>query len=65
VPDLDAAGRSRLLKGLRLFLEQCPDCEYDVTFETQEVESCCGDHTVAAVDCQRCGARLFESAPLG
>jgi hypothetical protein len=62
--DLPVAGRSRLLKGLRLFLERCPDCEYDVTFETKEVESCCGSHPVAAVDCGRCGARLFESAPL-
>lgn len=63
-PDLSIADRSRLLKGLRLFLEQCPACDYDVTFDTKEVESCCGSHTVAAVDCGGCGARLFESAPI-
>jgi len=61
---LSVADRSRLLKGLRLFLEQCPECGYDVTFDTKEVESCCGSHPVAAVDCGRCQARLFESAPL-
>jgi hypothetical protein len=61
---LSVADRSRLLKGLRLFLEQCPECGYEVTFDTKEVESCCGSHPVAAVDCGRCGARLFESAPL-
>lgn len=62
--ELPVADRSRLLKGLRLFLEHCPECGYDVTFETKEVESCCGSHPVAAVDCGRCQARLFESAPL-
>lgn len=63
--ELGVGDRSRLLKGLRLFLEQCPDCGYEVTFETKAVESCCGEHTVAAVDCGRCASRLFESAPLG
>jgi hypothetical protein len=62
--ELSVADRSRLLKGLRLFFEQCPECGYDVTFDTKEVESCCGSHAVAAVDCGGCGARLFESAPL-
>ncbi|MUV89190.1 hypothetical protein GJ629_04165 [Halapricum sp. CBA1109] len=62
--DLSIADRSRLLKGLRLFLETCPDCGNDVTFDTEEVESCCGSYPVAAVDCGECGSRLFESAPL-
>lgn len=61
---LSVAERSRLLKGLRLFLEECPECGYEVTFETKEVESCCGSYPVAAVDCNRCTARLFESGPL-
>lgn len=63
--DLSVADRSRLLKGLRLFLEECPECGYEVTFETKEVESCCGNYQVAAVDCNQCAARLFESGPLG
>jgi hypothetical protein len=35
-----------------------------VVFDTKEVESCCGSHQVAAVDCDECGSRLFESAPI-
>jgi hypothetical protein len=62
--DLPVADRSRLLKGLRLFLETCPECGNDVVFDTKEVESCCGSHQVAAVDCDECGSRLFESAPI-
>lgn len=62
--DLPVADRSRLLKGLRLFLERCPECGNEVVFESQEVESCCGSYQVAAVDCDECGSRLFESAPI-
>jgi hypothetical protein len=62
--DLPVVDRSRLLKGLRLFLETCPECGNEVVFETKEVESCCGSHQVAAVDCDECGSRLFESAPI-
>jgi len=62
--ELPVADRSRLLKGLRLFLETCPECGNDVVFDTREVESCCGSHQVAAVDCDECGSRLFESAPI-
>ncbi|MFB6189609.1 MAG: hypothetical protein ABEI57_06970 [Halapricum sp.] len=62
--ELPVADRSRLLKGLRLFLETCPECGNDVVFDTKEVESCCGSHRVAAVDCDECGSRLFESAPI-
>lgn len=62
--ELPVADRSRLLKGLRLFLETCPECGNEVRFDTKEVESCCGSHQVAAVDCDECGSRLFESAPI-
>lgn len=62
--ELSVGDRSRLLKGLRLFLERCPGCGNAVTFETETVESCCGSHAVAAVDCDSCQSRLFESAPL-
>lgn len=61
---LDVGDRSRLLKGLRLFVEECPECGNTVTFDTEEVESCCGSHRVAAVECDDCQSRLFESAPL-
>lgn len=62
--ELPVADRSRLLKGLRLFLERCPECDTEVVFETKAVESCCGSYQVAAVDCDGCGSRLFESAPI-
>ena len=62
--DLPVADRSRLLKGLRLFLETCPECGTPVVFDTEAVESCCGSYQVAAVDCDECGSRLFESAPI-
>jgi len=62
--DLPVADRSRLLKGLRLFLETCPECGTPVVFDTETVESCCGSYQVAAVDCDECGSRLFESAPI-
>jgi len=62
--DLPVADRSRLLKGLRLFLETCPECGTPVVFDTETVESCCSSYQVAAVDCDGCGSRLFESAPI-
>jgi hypothetical protein len=56
--------RSQLLNGLRLFLDTCPTCGGTPEFGTDTVESCCSMHEVAAVSCEDCGARLFESAPL-
>lgn len=53
--------KSQLLSGLRLFIEQCPSCEGDPSFETDTVESCCSSYEVAAVSCGDCGARLFET----
>lgn len=61
---LSVAQRGQLLSGLRLFLEVCPDCGTDLSFETETVESCCFAREVAAVSCDGCGARLFESEPL-
>jgi len=51
----------RLTGGLRVFLETCPDCGGPLTFDTETRESCCTSHEVAAVSCEGCGARLFES----
>jgi len=62
--DWDALGsedRVRLTGGLRVFLETCPDCAGVLTFDTETRESCCTSHEVAAVSCEDCGARLFES----
>jgi hypothetical protein len=57
---LDLRHRSRLLYGLRLFLERCPACEGDVLTEEDTVESCCRSVDVVAASCGDCGARVFE-----
>jgi len=54
--------RSQLLNGLRLFIDTCPSCGGEPDFGTETVESCCSTHEVAAVACNECGVRLFESA---
>jgi len=52
--------RGQLLAGLRLFIEECPDCGGVVRFGQEIVESCCRSHQVVAVTCEDCDARLFE-----
>jgi hypothetical protein len=54
------AARGQILAGLRLFIEECPDCGGDVRFGQEVVESCCRSYPVVAVTCEDCGARLFE-----
>jgi hypothetical protein len=56
--------QSRLLNGLRLFIDTCPECGGRPEFGTDTVESCCSTHEVAAVSCTDCDARLFESQPM-
>lgn len=58
---LDVDARGRLLTGIRLFVETCPDCDGAVTVEEDVVESCCRSIDVAAASCVDCGARLFET----
>lgn len=53
--------KSQLLNGLRLFIDNCPNCAGVPSFETETVESCCSTHEVAAVSCPDCDARLFET----
>ncbi len=62
--ELPVEDRSRLLNGLRLFIDTCPSCGGVPEFGTDTVESCCSTHEVAAVSCTDCGARLFESQPI-
>jgi len=61
---LSVPDRGRLLNGLRLFLEACPTCDGPLSFGTNTVESCCSTHEVAALTCDDCGERIFESQPL-
>lgn len=58
---LYVAEQGTLIRGLRVFIDLCPSCEGQVTPEKQTVESCCREHTVLAISCDDCGARLFES----
>ncbi|WP_336328702.1 hypothetical protein [Halovenus sp. HT40] len=59
--ELSVRERSQLLSGLRIFIDSCPACGGRPEFGTDTVESCCSTHEVAAVSCDGCGARLFES----
>jgi len=54
------AQRGQLLSGLRLFVEECPDCGGPVRFGQEVVTSCCRSVDVVAVTCDSCEARLFE-----
>ncbi|WP_435181984.1 hypothetical protein [Halorussus sp. AFM4] len=57
---LAVTNRSRVLSGLRVFLEDCPDCGGEVTVEQETVESCCRTVDVVAVSCSACDARILE-----
>ena len=54
------AVRAELLGALRLFVEQCPACDGQVSLAHQVVSSCCSSRDVIAATCDGCNARLFE-----
>jgi len=58
--DFAPAEVARVLMSLRIFIEQCPDCDGPVRVEENVVESCCRSYDVIASACQDCDARLFE-----
>lgn len=51
-----------LVRGLRVFAEECPICDGSVVPSQETRESCCREHTVVAIACESCDARLFETA---
>lgn len=53
--------RTEILGALRLWLEQCPECDGPVTLGEETVESCCRSIDVIAATCDECGARVFEA----
>ncbi|WP_433631548.1 hypothetical protein [Halomicrococcus sp. NG-SE-24] len=62
-PDWEALtvdDQSRVLSGLRIFLEECPECGGTVVPEQETVKSCCRSMDVVAANCQNCDARLLE-----
>jgi hypothetical protein len=58
--DLTVTNQSRVLSGLRIFLESCPDCGGDIAMEQETVESCCRTMEVVAVSCTECDSRILE-----
>ncbi|MFB6069129.1 MAG: hypothetical protein ABEJ90_04300 [Halobacterium sp.] len=63
-PNWDDRGfdeQTRLLAGLRLWLEQCSVCDGRVELGEDTVESCCRSMPVVAASCTACGARIFEA----
>lgn len=59
--ELDYETRLEVLGALRLWLDQCPDCDGAVTLDEETVESCCRSFEVIAATCNDCGTRLFEA----
>jgi hypothetical protein len=57
---LAIGARSQLLGGLRIFIDECPDCGGPVVASREVVESCCRSHEVVAANCEECGSRLLE-----
>lgn len=53
------AVRATVLRGLRIFLEECPD-EGRVEMDREAVESCCSVHQVVVLSCSETGERLVE-----
>lgn len=58
---LDVPEQGAVVRGLRVFIESCPSCGGPVVPSQETVESCCREHTVVAIVCDDCDARLFES----
>lgn len=55
--------RRTTLQGLRLLLEQCPNCGATVATETDRIDPCCQKpHLVAKSVCEACGSALADEA---
>ena len=61
--DLPQPARSEVLRGLRLFVEECPACGADVTVGEEVVASCCTTRDVVVGRCGGCEERIFELDP--
>ncbi|NHN43400.1 hypothetical protein G9C85_17420 [Halorubellus sp. JP-L1] len=57
--DMQPVAKGRVLNGLRVFLETCPDGSA-AEFREDTVESCCSSYDVVTVECAGSGERLFE-----
>jgi len=61
--EMVAAERGQLLRGVRLFVDECPAGER--TTLRPAIESCCGTGQVAGVVCEASGERLLEQVVRG
>jgi len=59
-PTRDREEQGRILAGMRLFVERCPDCGATPELGEDTVESCCRRAQVYTYACPDCGARLLE-----
>jgi len=59
-PTRSRAEQGRILAGLRLFVETCPDCGGTPELGEETVESCCRRAQVYTYECPDCEARLLE-----
>ena len=59
--DRGFAERTKLLGGLRLWLDRCSVCDGRVELSEDTVESCCRSVQVVEAACTSCGARIFEA----
>lgn len=53
--------RMGLLHGLRAFLGACPECEGDMSFDSEPIPSCCSEQQVVTLTCDDCESRLIEN----
>ena len=53
--------RMGLVHGLRAFLQACPDCDGDLSFDSEPIPSCCVDQQVVTLNCDRCESRIIEN----
>lgn len=53
--------RGTVIAGLRVFLDQCPNCEGELEGAEETVESCCSSHTQASITCTECGSELLTA----
>lgn len=58
--ELTVERRSGLWRGLRVYLDRCPECGGAVELSDETVESCCSSREVIASRCRQCEERLFE-----
>jgi len=52
--------RGQVIGGLRVFLNQCPDCLEPVTEQETKTETCCSFRTEIAGECVDCGTQLYS-----